>query len=104
MFSASYLIAGWLLIFVGAARQHLDLPGVARALQLLEYGERLRVVARRLDVSPSVVSRLWIRYQETGEYTRREGSPFAAPMCSIVNLRMLLSTRFFGGFTIPWGP
>ena len=30
--------------------------------------------------------------------------PFAAPMCSIVNLRMLLSTRFFGGFTIPWGP
>ena len=31
-------------------------------------------------------------------------SPFAAPMCSIVNLRMLLSTRFFGGFTIPWGP
>ena len=31
-------------------------------------------------------------------------SPFAAPMCSIVNLRMLLSTRFFGGFTIPLGP
>ena len=31
-------------------------------------------------------------------------SPFAAPMCSIVNLRMLFSTRFFGGFTIPWGP
>ena len=31
-------------------------------------------------------------------------SPFAAPMCSIVNLRMLLSTRFFGLFTIPWGP
>ena len=31
-------------------------------------------------------------------------SPFAALMCSIVNLRMLLSTRFFGLFTIPWGP
>ena len=73
MFSAWCLIAGWVLIFVGAARQHLDLPDVARAVQLLEDGERLRVVARRLDVSPSVVSRLWRRYQETGEYTRREG-------------------------------
>ena len=73
MLSAWCLIAGWILIFVGAASQHLDLPDVARAVQLLEDGERLRVVARRLDVSPSVVSRLWRRYQETGEYTRREG-------------------------------
>ena len=56
MFSASCLIAGWILIFVGAARQHLDLPDVARAVYLLEDGEHLRVVARRLDVSPSVVS------------------------------------------------
>ena len=55
MFSASCLIAGWILIFVGAARQHLDLPDVARTVYLLEDGERLRVVARRLDVSPSVV-------------------------------------------------
>ena len=73
MFSASYLIAGWLLIFVGAARRHLDHPDVATAVQLLEDGERLRVVARRLYVSSSVISRLWRRYQETGEYTRREG-------------------------------
>ena len=29
MFSASCLIAGWILIFVGAARQQLDLPDVA---------------------------------------------------------------------------
>ena len=28
MFSASYFIAGWLLIFVGAARRHLDHPDV----------------------------------------------------------------------------
>ena len=66
MFSASYLIAGWILIFVGAARQHVVLTDVARAVQLLEDGERLLVVTRRLDVSPSVVSRLWRRYQDTG--------------------------------------
>ena len=58
MFSVSYLIAGRLLVFAGAARRHLDLPDVAIAVQLLEDGERLRVVARRFDVSPSVVSRL----------------------------------------------
>ena len=40
---------------------------VARIMQLLEDDERLRVVARRLDVSPSAVSRLWRSYQETGE-------------------------------------
>ena len=73
MFSASYLIAGWLLIFAGAARRHMGLPDVARALQLIEDGERLRVVARTLGVPPSVVSRLYRRYQETGEYTRRQG-------------------------------
>ena len=73
MFSASYLIAGWLLVFADAARRHLDLTDVAIAVRLLEDGERLRVVAMRLDVSPSVVSRLWRRYQETGEYTRRQG-------------------------------
>ena len=73
MFSASYLIAGCLLVFTGAARRHLDLPNVAIAMRLLEDGDRLRVVARRLDVSPSLVSRLWRRYQETGEYTRRQG-------------------------------
>ena len=43
---------------------------IARVMQLLEDDERLRVVARRLDVSPIVVSRLWRIYQETGEYTR----------------------------------
>ena len=35
-------------------------PDVARIMQLLEDGERLRMVAGRHDVSPSVVSRLWI--------------------------------------------
>ena len=43
---------------------------VARVMQLLKDDERLSVVARRLDVPPSVVSRLWRSYQETGEYTR----------------------------------
>ena len=30
--------------------------------------------------------------------------PHYSPFAMWVNLRMLLSTRFFGGFTIPWGP
>ena len=42
-------------------------------MQLPEDGERLRLVARRRSLPPSVVDRLWKSYQETGEYTRRQG-------------------------------
>ena len=47
---------------------------------------------------------VWVRQKIGAQEEGFSNSPFAAPMCSIVNLRMLLSTRFFGGFTIPWGP
>ena len=73
MFAAWIVTAGCLLMVAGAVRRHLDPTKVARALQLLEDGERVRVVARRFDVSRSVVSRLWTLYQETGQYTRRQG-------------------------------
>ena len=63
-------IARWLLIVTGAAIRYLDLPNVAKAVQLVNDGERLQVVAQRFDVSPTVVSRLCRRYQETGQYTR----------------------------------
>ena len=33
-------------------------PGVARVMQLLEDGERLRVIPRRLYLPPSIVNRL----------------------------------------------
>ena len=48
-------------------------PDVARVTQLLEYGERLRVVDRRLYLPPGVVGRLWRSYQETGECTTGQG-------------------------------
>lgn len=61
------------LVQVNSVRRHLDQYEVARAVQQLEDGARIRVVANRLGVSPSVVSRLWTRYQETGQYSRRPG-------------------------------
>ena len=48
-------------------------PDIARVMQLLEDGERLRLVTRRRYLPPSVVDRLWKSYQETGECTRRQG-------------------------------
>ena len=42
-------------------------------MQLLEDGERFRVIARILYVPPRAVSRLWISYQKTGEYTGKHG-------------------------------
>ena len=35
-------------------------PAVASIMQLLEDGERLRIGARIHDLSPRIVSRLWI--------------------------------------------
>ena len=63
----------YLLEFVEPVRRYLEDTEVARAIQMLSDGMRQRQVARRLGVSQSVVSRLWTRFQETGEYTRRSG-------------------------------
>ena len=48
-------------------------PDIAKVMQLLDDDERHRVVARILHLPPGVVSRLWRSYQDTGEYTRRQG-------------------------------
>ena len=53
-------------------RRFLEEVEVAKAVVLLESGYTQRIVAERFDVSRSVVARLWRRYQETGEFTRRE--------------------------------
>ena len=51
----------WMARDGGRRRQMIvGSPDVARIMQLVEYGERLRMVARRQNVSPSIVSRLWI--------------------------------------------
>jgi transposase len=46
---------------------------VARAVALLGDGRSMRFVANSLNTSPSVICRLWHRYQITGSYSRRAG-------------------------------
>ena len=58
---------------MAGVRCHLDACQVAQAVQLVQDGTPVRVVARRFGVSPSTVSRLWTRFRETGLYTRRPG-------------------------------
>ena len=67
---------------------------IARVMQLLEDDERLRLVARRLDVSLMVVIRLWRSYQETGEYTRNrvKAVPGLQPQNQTVFLYCCLSS------------
>ena len=43
------------------------------AVQMLLDGHSQREVARTAGVSQSVVARMWRRYQETGQFTRRPG-------------------------------
>ncbi|PSN38665.1 hypothetical protein C0J52_27115 [Blattella germanica] len=53
--------------------RHLNDTSVARAVSLIEDGRSFRHVSRTLDVSPSVIHRLWSRYRETHGYKRRPG-------------------------------
>lgn len=52
--------------------RHLAATKVARIIALLEEGFHLRYIAQSINVSVSVVSRAWLRYQETGHYARRQ--------------------------------
>lgn len=54
-------------------RLHLNNDETVRAVQMIEDGVSQRQVARTLGVSPSVINRLWARYLETGNYSRRPG-------------------------------
>lgn len=54
--------------------RHLSTLQVARITALLEEGFSMRYIAQRVDVSVSVMSRAWERYQKTGHYARRKGS------------------------------
>ena len=59
-------------------------PAIARVMQLLEDGERLRVIARRLYLPPSVVDRLWKNYKKTGARSFKDDNPNAIPFSCIV--------------------
>ena len=68
-------------------------PDFARVTQLLEDGERLRVVDRRLYLTPSLVGRLWRSYQETGECTRRQGQGRSRMKTTIQGRFLVLLSR-----------
>jgi hypothetical protein len=53
--------------------RHLNEVQVAREVTLIQEGWIFRRVAVDLNVSPSVTHRLWNRYDETGQFTRRVG-------------------------------
>ena len=74
MNSFQLLLGLYVLIYTcDCVRRHLDPPNAARAVQMIQDGHSHRNVARTLDVSQSVVARLWACYQEMGQYTRRPG-------------------------------
>ena len=68
-------------------------PDVVRVMQLLEDGERHRVIPRILYFQPSVVNRLSISYQETGEYTRRQGQGRSRVITTMQDRFLVLLSR-----------
>ena len=61
-----------LVISLYGVRRCLDEAGVAHAVALFESGATHKATTERLDVSRSVVVKLWRRDQETDELTRRQ--------------------------------
>ena len=89
----SFLIAGWLLMIGGAAGRWVDpltLPGLCNCYRRW-WTAASGISDGRLDVSPSVVGRLWRSYQETGEYTRNRVNavPWWQPQNQTVFLLLL---------------
>ena len=66
------VILGFIVTSYGV-RRLLEEVEVAQTGALLESGYTQRIVAERFDISRSAAARLWRRYQETGEFTRRKG-------------------------------
>ena len=54
-------------------RRHLNPTEVSMAVQMHLDGHSQREVARIAGVSQGVVARMWRRYQEKGQFTRRPG-------------------------------
>ena len=55
------------------AMRHLTEVQVARAVTLIQEGWTFRCVALDLNVSQSVIHRLWNHYDRTGQFTSRVG-------------------------------
>ena len=68
---------------------------VAQATQLLQDGPCVRLVARRFEVSPSVISRAWQSVRETGQYSRRVGQGRRRATAHPQDGYLVLSTRWF---------
>ena len=53
--------------------RHLNEIQVSRVVTLIQEGWTFCCVALDLNISPSVIHRLWNHYDETGQFTRRIG-------------------------------
>ncbi|KAK3519321.1 hypothetical protein QTP70_024525, partial [Hemibagrus guttatus] len=80
-------------VTTGGMRRYLDPTEVAQAVRLLQDGAPIHVIARRLTVSPSTVSRAWRRFQETDSYSRRAGQGRRRSLTHQQDRCLLLCTR-----------
>jgi len=70
----SCFVGLYVLIYsCNGVRRNLNPTEVAMAVEMLLDGHSQREVARIVGVSQSVVARMWRRYQESGQFTRRPG-------------------------------
>ena len=62
--------------------RHLNQDEMLRAVGMLEAGTGQALVAEALHSSQSIISRLWARFQETGDVSERHAGPSRLTACS----------------------
>ena len=68
---------------------------VAQAVKLLQDGSSVCLVTRRFGVSPSVISRAWWRFRDTGKYSTRAGQGHRRATTHQQDRYLVLSARWF---------
>ena len=70
-FSCLHVAALTFVFVLCTMRRYLSAAEVARAIGLPQAGQTQRQVAGQLNISQSAISRLWNRFQQTGNVSER---------------------------------
>ena len=93
--NSAFSFSVWSHYFHGKYREISAALWNAQAAQLLQDGSSVRLVARRIGVSPNGISLEWHMFRKTGQYSRRVRQGRRRTTTHQQNRHLVLSARRF---------